>query len=83
VPRRGRAHGLGHREEERLAPERRVGRRGNTEFFDGLAPNGLERVLARLDMPSGRLPQAGEAVVAEQHALVRAVDEQEVRHQMR
>ena len=59
VPRRGRTHGLGHREEERLIPERRVGLCGDAEFLDGLAPDGVEGMLAGLDMPSGRQPQAG------------------------
>jgi hypothetical protein len=83
VPRRGRTHGLGHREEERPVPEHRVELRRDAEFFDGLAPDGAERMLAGLDMPSGRQPQAGQPVVAEQHAPSRPVDEQEVRHQMR
>ena len=38
VPRRGRPHGLGHREEERPVPEHRVELRRDAEFFDGLAP---------------------------------------------
>jgi hypothetical protein len=40
-------------------------------------------MLAGLDMPSGRQPQAGQLVVAEQHTPGRPVNEQEVRHQMR
>jgi hypothetical protein len=83
VPRRGRTHGLGHHEEEWPVPERRVELRHDAEFFDGLAPDGAERMLAGLYMPSARQPQAGQPVVAEQHAPGRPVDEQQVRHQMR
>ena len=83
MPHRGRPHRLGHREEERLVPGRRVKLRGNAEFFGGLAPDGAERMLARLDMPSGRQPQAGQPVIAQQDAPGRPVDEQEIRHQMR
>lgn len=82
MPRRERAHGLGHREEKRPVLGRRVGLRDDAELFDGLPPDGVERMLARLDMPSGRQPQAGQPVIAEQHAPGRPVDEQKVRHQM-
>jgi hypothetical protein len=68
VPRRGRTDGLAHREKERLVLERRVEWRGNAEFFGRLAPDGVERMLAGLDVSSGRQPQAGQPVVAEQHA---------------
>jgi len=53
------------------SPEHRVGLRGDAEFFDGLAADGLERMLTGLDMPSGRQPQAGQPVVAEQHLPAR------------
>ena len=42
--------------------------------------DGAEGMLARLDMPSGRRPQAGQPVIAEQHAPGRPVDEKEIRH---
>jgi hypothetical protein len=54
VPRRGRTHGLGHREEEWPVPERRVELRRDAEFFDGLAPDGAERMLAGLDIGFSR-----------------------------
>lgn len=83
MPHRGRTRGLGHREKERPVPERRVEMRRNAEFFDGLTPNSIERMLAGLDMASGRQPQARQPVVAEQHAPGRPVDQQEIRDQMR
>ena len=49
VPQRRRPHGLGHREEERPVPERRVELRGNAEFFDHLPPDRVKRMLAGLD----------------------------------
>jgi hypothetical protein len=68
VPRRGRTRGFGHREEEGFVLESRVELRGDAEFFGGLAPNGAERMLAGLDVPSRRQPEAGQPVVAEQYA---------------
>ena len=61
----------------------RVELRGNAEFFDDLALDGRERVLAGLDVAAGRQPQARQPVIAEQHAPGLPVDGQEVRHQMR
>lgn len=83
VPRLWRAHGLRHREEERPAGERRVWPRGYAELFRGLAADGGVRVLAGLDVAAGWQPQAGQPVVAQQHAARLAVGEQEVRHQVR
>jgi hypothetical protein len=78
VPQRRRPHGLGHREEERPVPERRVELRGNAEFFDHLPPDRVKRMLAGLDMPSGRQPQARQAVITQQHAPGRTVHQQEI-----
>ena len=46
-------------------------------------PDGAERMLTGLDMPPGRQPQAGQPVIAQQHAPGRPVGKQEVRDQMR
>jgi len=51
MPHRGRPYRLGHGEEERLVPGRRVKLPGNAEFLGGLAPDGAERMLARLELP--------------------------------
>jgi hypothetical protein len=83
MPRCGRADGFGHREEERPVAERRVGYGSDAQLFDNLAVDGSERVLAGLDVAAGWQPQAGQTVIAQQDARGRAVDQQEIRHQVR
>ena len=52
------------------------------EFFTRLADDGLARVLAVLDVPAGRQPQPGLAVVAEQQASAGRVDRDKVDDEM-
>jgi hypothetical protein len=73
------AHGLCHRQKERLGEEKR---RADPQLFRKLALDGRPRVLARLDMAAAGQPEAGLLMIHPQQARARPVEQREVGDQV-